>query len=169
MATVTTSPWLGVRKDAWSRELFPEGTLNGQQLRTLLQIEEGGRRVIEADYVARPVILKITDEIVEVHVRFGHPRIRHTAEPTYFWFNTDGKMIAAVVEKYEGPQGVHPPGAKFRKWAVAYLHRPGMRGFEKAEEREYEHMWCISNNGAVDQVRQYIKEHWVSIDNSDAT
>lgn len=166
-ATVTTSPWLGVRKDNWSSELFPEGMLNGDQLRTLLSVEEGGRRVIEADYTARPVILKMTDEIVEIHVRFGNPRSRHTAEPTYFWLDSKGRMLAAVVEKYEGPQGVHPPGAKFRKWAVAYLHRPDGRVFAKAEEREYEHMWCLSNQGAVDQVRLFIRDHWVADNNDD--
>jgi hypothetical protein len=161
MTAITTSPWLGTRKDQWSHEIFPEGMLNQHQLRTLLEVEEGGRRVIELDYVARPAILKITDEITEVHVRFGHPRERHTAEPTYFWFNTDGRYLAAVIEKYEGPQGVHPPGAKFRKWAVAYLRTPSMSNFDKAEEVTYEAMWTLSHNGAVDQVRQFIRDNWI--------
>jgi hypothetical protein len=164
-ATVTTAPWLGARRTGWAREEFPEGTLNEKQIRTLFEVEEGGRTVVELDL--HPAILRITNEIVEVHTRFGHPRSRFTAEPTYFWLNTDGKMLAAVIEKYEGPQGVHPPGAKFRKWAIGYLRTPDMGPFDKAEEVEYEHMWSIGNEGAVSQIRQHIRDHWVADNNDD--
>lgn len=160
MDTATeTTKWLGVRKDNWWREHFPEGMLNEKQLRTILSIEEGGRTVVELDL--HPAVLKITDEIVEVHTRFGHSRSRFTAEPTYIWLDSKGKVLSVVVEKYEGPQGVHPPGAKFRKWAIGYLRTPDMGAYDKAVEVEYEHMYCISDKGAVDQVRKHIKEHWV--------
>jgi len=165
-ATVTTSPWLGARRDEWAREMFPEGTLNEKQVRGLFEIREGARRVIELDL--SPAILRVTDEIVEVHTRFGSPNASSfVAEPTYFWLNTDGKMLAAVIEKYEGPQGVHPPGAKFRKWAVGYLRTPDMGPYDKAEEVTYEHMWSIGNDGAVNQIRQHIRDHWVADNNDD--
>ena len=165
-AVVTTSPWLGERKDRWARETFPETMLNEQQVRTLFSVSEGGRQVIDLDL--KPAILKITDEIVEIHTRFGHPgSASMMAMPTYFWLDADGNILAVVEEKYEGPRGVHPPGAKFRKWAVAYLRTPDMNPYDKAEERTYEHMWCISDNGAVTQVRQFIRDNWVNIDNKD--
>ena len=98
---------------------------------------------------------------MEVHTRFGQPRDGLSASTIYFWFNTDGKMLAAVEEKYEGPAGVHKPGDTFRKWAVAYLRHPKMQGFDKAEEVTYDHMWGIGQDGAVDQVRQYIRDNWI--------
>ena len=165
-ATVTTSPWLGARRNEWARECFPEGTLNEAQIRTLLSVEEGGRRVVDLDF-SKPSILRVTNEIVEIHTRFGNPRSPYTAEPTYFWLNTDGKMLCAVVEKYEGPQGVHKPGDTYRKWAVGYLRTPDMGSYDKAEEVTYEHMWSIGNDGAVNQIRQHIRDHWVTDNNDD--
>jgi hypothetical protein len=162
-ATITTAPWLGTRKRNWGHEQFPEGTLNEAQIRTLFNIEERGQRVIELDLP--PAILKLSDEIVEVRTRFGNPRNRFAAEVTYLWLNTDGKLLSALVEKYEGPPGVHPPGAKYRKWAVGYLRTPQMTGRDHAVEVEYEYMWGIGGDGAVDQVRQHIRDNW--IDNND--
>ena len=161
MTATTTSPWLGNRESHWAREQFPTGTINEKQLRTLFSIEEGSRRIIDLDYVGNHNILKITDEITEIHTRFGQPRDGLSARPIYFWLNTDGKMLAAVEEKYEGPAGVHKPGDKFRKWAVAYLRHPSMQGFDKAIEIEYEDMWTLGHDGAVDKTRQYIRENWI--------
>src|SRR4051812_13241514 len=158
-ATVTTSPWLGEKQDRWAREQFPTATLNEAQIRVLFSMEDGGRCIVELDL--KPALLQITDEIIEIHTRFGHPRSRFTAEPTYLWLDSKGNVLSALVEKYEGPQGVHPPGAKYRKWAIGYLRTPDMNPYDKGEEVEYEHMWCISDRGAVDQVRKHIREHWV--------
>src|SRR4051812_43194853 len=66
---ITVSPWLGIRKDPWAQEKFPKGTVNFKQLRTLLNMEDRGRVMVDLDL--DPAILKITDEIVEVHTRFG--------------------------------------------------------------------------------------------------
>src|SRR3954451_13223278 len=124
-AVVTTSPWLGEKKTNWTREEFPEAKLNEKQIRVLFSINDGGRTIVELDL--KPALLQITDEIVEVHTRFGHPRSRFTAEPTYFWLDSEGNVLSAVVEKYEGPQGVHKPGDTLRKWAIGYLRTPNMR------------------------------------------
>jgi hypothetical protein len=159
-ATVTTAPWLGKCRDRDNREQFPEATLNEAQIRVLFSMENQGRAIVELDL--KPALLKLTDEIIEIHTRFGHPRSRFTAEPTYLWLDISGNVLSALVEKYEGPQGVHPPGAKFRKWAIGYLRTPDMHPYDKAEEVEYEHMYCISDKGGVDQVRKHIREHWVA-------
>src|SRR3954470_1047088 len=132
---ITVSPWLGIRKDPWAQEKFPKGTVNFKQLRTLLNMEDKGRVMVDLDL--DPAILKITDEIVEVHTRFGQPRQRFASEPTYIWLNTDGKVLCAVIEKYEGPQGLHKPGDTFRKWAIAYLRHPDMSNFEEAKVMEF--------------------------------
>lgn len=159
-ATITTSPWLGVRKDNWSPERFPETTLNDKQIRSLFSIHEGSRTVQNLSATARPSIMAITDEITEIHVEFGHNWPSH--QHVVFWLDNDGNMLASVIEKYEGPSGVHKPGDTYRKWAVAYLRTPDMSPFAEAEEREYEHMYCISDQGAVDQVRKHIRNHWVA-------
>jgi hypothetical protein len=161
-ATVTTAPWLGTRKDAWAHEQFPETTLNDRQIRSLFNIREGNRMVQNLSATARPSIMAITDEITEVHVEFGHNWLNR--QHIVFWLDKDGNMLSSVEEKYEGPQGVHPPGAPYRKWAVAYLRTPDMRAFDKAEEVEYERMYCISDQGAVDQVRKHIRDNWVDSD-----
>jgi hypothetical protein len=162
-ATVTTAPWLGIRKDAWSRELFPEGMLNENQIRTLMSVKEGSRYVTEL-YLP-PAILKMTDEIVEIHARFGHGG--STDEVVFFWLDNDGNMLASVIEKYEGPSGVHKPGDTYRKWAVAYLRTPEMRPFEQAYAQEHDFLWGLGRDGAVEKTRQFIHDTWVTDNNND--
>jgi hypothetical protein len=164
MTSITTSPWLGTRKDAWSPEMFPEGTLNERQIRALLRIEEGHRRVQDLSHTGK-AIFKITDEITEIWTEFGGSW-PHTCR-LVLWFDQDGNYLAGLEEKYEGPAGVHPPGAKFRKWGVGYLRTPDMRSFDKAEEREYGEFWGLSRDGAVDEVRKFIRETWIADNNDD--
>lgn len=161
---ITTSPWLGTQQDRWDRERFPQGTLNEAQIRTLFNIREGARLVVGLDL--KPAILKLTDEIVEVHTVFGHPGRSFGGEPTYFWLDVNGDVLSSVIEKYEGPHGVHKPGDTFRKWAVGYLRTPDMDRYDKAKEVEYEHMWSIGNYGAVAEVREHIRKYWIEQDNS---
>lgn len=152
--------WLGTNEGHGMGESFPEGTLNSDQVRALLQIEDKGRRVVDLSHTQRPAIYKLTDEIVEVWTEFGRSWPNHGR--LVLFLGSDGKFLAAIEEKYEGPQGVHPPGAKFRKWCVAYLRTPELDRYAKPEEREYEHMHCISDRGAIDQVRKFIRETWVT-------
>lgn len=152
--------WLGNRDGG--HESFPSGTLNERQLRTLLAIsEKGNRGVISLDI--QPAVLQITEDIVEIHTRFGMRSNELAAAKVYFWINSDGKFLAAVEEKYEGPAGVHRPGDKSRKWAVAYLRRPDMSSFAASEEKEYERMWSLGGGGAVDDTRKFIRENWVEV------
>jgi hypothetical protein len=151
--------WLGTRSDRWARESFPEGTLNDKQLRTLLQIDDKGRRIVDLSHTAHPAIFKLTDEIVEVWTEFGRNWPNH--QRLVVFLHSDGRFVAAIEEKYKGPSGVHPPGAKFRKWAVAFLRRPDMDRYAQPEEVEYENMHGLSNNGAIDQVRKFIHENWM--------
>lgn len=162
---ITTSPWLGTQMDRWDRERFPQGTLNEAQTRELFHVREGQRRVVDLDL--KPAILKLTDEIVEVHTVFGHPGQGYFGgEPTYFWLDSNGDVLAVVIEKYEGPRGVHKPGDTFRKWAVAYLRTPDMNRSDQATEVEYEHMWSIGNYGAVAEVRAHVRQHWIEENNN---
>jgi hypothetical protein len=159
MSDTKTQTWLGERKDNWSREHFPETTLNAKQISALFRTREGSRAVQGLSMTARPEIMAITNEITEIHVEFGLSWPNH--QHLVLWYDKDGNALSAVEEKYEGPRGFHKPGDKFRKWAVAYLRTPDMGPYDKAIEVEYEHMWCISDRGAVDQVRKHIKEHWL--------
>jgi hypothetical protein len=151
--------WLGERKNWHNRESFPEGTLNDKQVRAVLKMEEGSRRVQNLSETMRPAILKVTEKIIEVHTDFGGswPNTQALA----LWLDADGKFLAAVEEKYEGPRGVHKPGDTFRKWAVAYRRTPDMGGFAKSEEVTYDHMWGLGNDGAMEQTRQFIRNTWV--------
>jgi len=161
-ATITTAPWLGKSKD-YGYETFPETTLNEKQIRALFMTSEGSRRVLTLCFTTRPAILKLTDEITEIHVQFGRSSVQ--SAHLIFWYDQSGNTLAVVEEKYEGPQGVHKPGDKFRKWAVAYLRHPGMSPFEKAEEVEYEYLYGIGRDGALGNVREYVRTTW--IDNND--
>jgi hypothetical protein len=42
-----------------------------------------------------------------------------------------------------------------------------MGPYDKAEEITYERMWSIGTDGAVNQVRQHIRDHWVADNNDD--
>jgi hypothetical protein len=160
--TIDSGPeWLGKPVHPHDRESFPPGDLNEKQIRTLFSIEDGGRRVV--DLGLHTAIYKITESIREVHTLFGHPKQRSLGANLIFWLDAKGKYLAAVEEKYEGPSGVHKPGDKFRKWGVGYYRDPQMVGFAKAYEREFERgLWCIGNQGAVPETREFVREVWVN-------
>jgi hypothetical protein len=152
---------VGARPDREAGAMtFQPGVINEDQLRMLLSIEEYGRRIIALQ--PKTAILQFTDDIIEIHARFGQPRHETMANAVVIWLDIKGNVLSVVEEKYEGPQGVHRPGDTYRKWAVAYLRTPDMSYFAKAEEVEYERMWGLSGSGAVDQVRKHVREHWIS-------
>lgn len=141
--------WLGNRSNQWERFQFPEGTLNEAQIRTLFEIEDAGRRVVELDL--KPAIFKLTDDgIVEVHVRFGGRR-SHMAQRAVFWMNEKGKHIVACEEFWD------QPGRPVK----AYLKRPDDAPYAKAEERDYpDGLWTLGNFGAIAEIRDFIRENW---------
>jgi hypothetical protein len=160
MSNGKTPTWLGTQRCAWTHEEFPPGVLNEKQLRLLLSLERGGRKIIGLDL--DPAILKLTDTITEIHFRFGFPRDRYAASLLYVWISTDGEYLAAVEGIDRDPSGVQPPDDTVPATVKGYYRHPSMGGFARAFERLYPHgTWSLGHDGAVEQTRLYIRKVWV--------
>lgn len=157
--------WLGTQQSAWDREKFPEGTLNAAQLNELFSIDDSTYgRMVSLYGVRHPApILKLTEEITEVHIKMGHRRaVGIWDRQAVIWVTNEGIILATCIqigEQNHRTQKFDPDTVEGYLWPTAEKHRFG----KEPETVRFEHgMFSLGNAGAVPNIRQYIKEHYVN-------
>jgi hypothetical protein len=141
-------------------ECFPDGALNAKQLDMVLTLNDPDfGRIVAVGHGAPQPILKLTEEITEVHLQIGQGRDFMKRRTCVLWLNVAGKQIAAAI--WVGKQ-------RDELLAKSYWIKPEDMDVIRSPDWEpivTEHedgMWSLGNHGAVPLTRQFIKEHYTS-------
>lgn len=152
--------WLGKFVDD-SREIFPDGAINSEQLRMILTLHDARfGRIVNTGHGIRKPILRLTKEITEVHLQVGAHDNFMGQRGVVMWLREDGKQIASAVALDQHGRD---------RQAKSYWIKPeDIDGFKPLDwepiTTQHQHgFWSLGNDGAVPATRQWIKEHYVAV------
>ncbi len=157
--------WLGKQNDKWNHEVFPEGCLNKRQVDSLFSIDDpryGRFNGLRAG-IPQP-ILKLTDHgFLEVHGNIGTHNLRVWDRQAVIWMNNSGEQLATAIQlgqQNASTQMFDNAVVEAYLWDVEKRHQ---RWGKEPETRQYDRFWSLGDQGAVPQIRQFIKETFVNV------